>query len=144
MKQSSGLRGLVSIRHPGPTSVLETQLEHFWQMDWEIVVDLLISFGSKRFGADISRNPRDFLRLLLAVEGEVGCHRVCVDSERGLVVEVCITGVWWSPGAVPVSGWVSWNTTPCSGLWEPLFPFLCSLVDVKRAARNGGDGDGVG
>jgi hypothetical protein len=141
VKQSSGLRGLVSIRHPGPTSVRETQLEHFWQMDWEIVVDFLISFGSKRFGADISRNPTDFRRLLLAVEGGVGCHRVCVDSERGLVAEVCITGVW-SPRTI--SGGVNWSTRPCSGLWEPLFSFLGSWVDAKDAARSGGDGDGVG
>jgi hypothetical protein len=55
--QSSGLRGLILIHQPGPTSVCETQLEHLWQMDREIAIDLLISFGSKRLGADISRKP---------------------------------------------------------------------------------------
>ena len=72
VKQSSGLRGLVSIRHPGPTSVRETNLEHFWQMNWEIAIDLLISFGLKRFGADISRNPTDFRRLLGGMTGMPG------------------------------------------------------------------------
>jgi hypothetical protein len=72
VKQSSGLRSLASIRQPGPTSVRETQLEYFWQMDWEMVIDLLKSFGSKRFGANISRNPTDFRRLLGGMTGATG------------------------------------------------------------------------
>lgn len=52
-----------------------------------------------------------------------------------------MTGVW-SPGTI--SGGLSWNNWPCSGLWEPLFSLLAHLVDVKDAPLSGGDGDGVG